>query len=78
MGFTIFFFAAVGSFNFIFVLAGKHSSLLPCRGGSSGIAGWTVSNNGDVAAISIIVAAAAAHLQQYWLQKGVLKVICGG
>jgi hypothetical protein len=42
--------------------------LLTCRGGSSGIAGWTVSNNGDVAFISIVVAV-AVRLQQYWLQE---------
>jgi hypothetical protein len=40
---------------------------LTCRGGCSGIAGWTVSDNGDVAVIRIVSAAAAAHLQQYWL-----------
>jgi hypothetical protein len=39
---------------------------LTCRGGCSGIAGWTVSNNGDAAVIHIVVAAAAAHLWQYW------------
>jgi hypothetical protein len=38
---------------------------LTCRGGCSGIVGCTVSNNGDVAVIRIIVAAAAAHLR-YW------------
>jgi hypothetical protein len=38
---------------------------LTCRGGCSGIVGWTVSDNGDVTVIHIIVGA-AAHLRQYW------------
>jgi hypothetical protein len=39
---------------------------LASRGGSSGISGWTVSNNGDAAVICIIAVAVPAHLQQYW------------
>jgi hypothetical protein len=37
------------------------------RGDSSGIAGWTVTNNGDVSVIIIVVTVDAAHLQGYLL-----------
>jgi hypothetical protein len=60
----------VGSFDLVLVLllavcsAGEHSDFaLQMR---IWYFGWTVSNKVDASGISIVVAAAAAHLQQYW------------
>jgi hypothetical protein len=68
----IFFFATVGSFDFVLVSAfGSAFSrgaffFCPAEEGRSGIFGWPVSDKVDASGISIVVAAAAANLRWYW------------